>query len=488
MQLEPWTQGARAVPVLAAALVIALGGTDADQALGWLGFLTRLGLVMLALLLPLGAHLLACRLPPMPAVMAWCAGFVVYPVLAILAGLYLIGPWQWGLAALFSAAYLLLHPGARSNGQTATAGTPAILSLPITLDATFGVLLSIWALGVTTLFASTEDAVRNQPLPVQANLSRMADNPGETLWYLAQFALLAAVLFGWYWICRYGLVRRVLQRHGLVPFGFGLVGLIGLGAPLAATIGLALPLNIPEWTIIPSENHDPFDATNFRFALWITVIVVPVILAVERLQAEQVAATRRHDQIRAELHVLQEQINPHFLFNTLNTLYALCLKDRGAAAAAIVKLSDLLRYSVYQGQAERVPLDEELGYLRNYLDLQHLRFGHRCRVALDLPADPTGFCLPPLMLIMLVENAFKHGVEPAGGDCDIAISAGLSGARLKFLCTNTMPGSALPPQPGLGLANLRRRLELVFGADFRFESVLVDGRWQAQLEVALMPC
>lgn len=185
---------------------------------------------------------------------------------------------------------------------------------------------------------------------------------------------------------------------------------------------------------------------------------------------------------------MQQQINPHFLFNTLNTLYALCLKDRGESAAAVVKLSDLLRYVVYRGQNERVGLDEEISYLSNYLNLQQLRFGHRCTVQTVWPQPPDGLGLPPLLLIMLVENAFKHGVEPTDGPCTVHISAKVAGRRLQFECSNSVVDEAQARAPGVGLANLRRRLELLYGQGYTLSVGPAQGQWCAKLELELEPC
>lgn len=479
----------KAAPVLVAALVIALSDHVAGADHGWGGLAWRIGHTAALLMPALAAHLAACRWRPWPAALAWLAGFVAFPaVLTLVAGGATLPEWQWALAAGFSLIFLLLHPEARSRHNLPSVMVPPILRLPITLDGTIAALLGLWVLGATSLFASTPDAVRNQPLRIWVNWQRMASEPGETVWYLAQFMVLAAIFFGWYWICRNVLVRRVLRQHGIVPFAFALVAFVAVGTPLATSIALLMPLNIPEWTITPSANFNPFDRVNYRFTIWLTAIVVPVVLTVERLLAEQVAASTRHERVKAELHMLQQQINPHFLFNTLNTLYALCLKNRAESAAAVVKLSDLLRYVVYRGQAQRVTLDEEVDYLRNYLDLQQLRFGHRCTLNTKWPEAGTGLGLPPLLLIMLVENAFKHGVEPTDGACEVRITIWLEGKKLHFECVNTLPPGPQTVTPGMGLANLRRRLELLFGQDFHLSVDPAEGRWRARLELGLEPC
>ncbi|MBA4163111.1 MAG: hypothetical protein C0510_00540 [Erythrobacter sp.] len=479
----------QAMPVLVAMLVIVLPDHSTGADPDWGRLIWRTGNVGALLLPALAAHLAACSLRPWPAALVWFAGFVAYPtVFAFMAGSVTLPVWQWVLVAGFSLAFLLLHPGARGRHDLPNVNVPPILRLPITLDGTIAALLGVWVLSATSLLASTQDAVRNQPLRVWVDWQRIAAEPGETLWYLAQFTVLAVVFFGWYWVCRYVLVRRVLRQKGIVPLAFAVVAFVAVGTPVAMGIALQMPLNIPEWTLLPSENHNPFDPDNYRFAMWISAILLPIILTVERLLAEQSEAGTRHERVRAELHLLQQQINPHFLFNTLNTLYALCLKDRAESAAAVIKLSDLLRYVVYRGQSSLVSLDDEVDYLRNYLDLQQLRFGHRCALHAKWPEAGTGLGLPPLLLIMLLENAFKHGVEPVDGACEVQVMAAIEGRRLHFECMNPLPSGQLSGTPGMGLANLRRRLELLFGQNFHLSTEQADGFWRARLELDLEPC
>lgn len=479
----------QSTPLVLALLLVALSDQLSAEDPHWGAFGWRIGQTVPLLAPVFAAHLAACRFRPWPAIAIWLAGFGAYPgILAIFAKSVTLPVRQWALVAGCSLAFLLLHPDVRRRDGLPAAGGPPILRLPVTLDRTIAALLGLWALGLTSLFASTPNAVRNQPLSDWFDGQRMLAEPAETLWYVAQFALLAAILFGWYWICRYVLVQHVLRRQGIIPFAFVLAAWLIVGTPIATSIGLALPLNIAEWTVIPSENHNPFDPDNYRFAIWLTAIVIPVVLIVERLLAEQNEASARHETVKAELHLLQQQINPHFLFNTLNTLYALCLKDRAESADAVVKLSDLLRYVVYRGQAERVGLDEEVAYLVNYLDLQQLRFGHRCTLETSWPQSQAGLGLPPLLLIMLVENAFKHGVEPSDGECSVNICAVVSGNQLRFVCSNSIPGEPQSGRPGVGLANLRRRLELLYGQGHVLEVGLHEGQWRAELALELQPC
>lgn len=479
----------QALPVFAAMAVAAVDTLPSSSGADWPVFARQLWLTTTVMAPLLFAHLAACRQSAILACLTWLAGFLLYPGALQIFGIGSFLPIKyWALAAGFSLIFLLLHPQARDPSRQDAFGGATFHRLPITLDGVVAALLALWALAATSLFASTPDAVRNQPLRVWLNIERIASYPAEAISYLGQFAFMALLLFAWYWTCRYVLVRKILRQLGVVPFGFATIVLAAIGTPLAAGAVLLLPLNIPEWTLLPSENHSPFDPANFRFALWLTAVLLPLILVIERLLAERGEAGERHEAVRAELHLLQQQINPHFLFNTLNTLYSLCLRDRAEGAEAIVKLSDLLRYVVYQGNAERVALKDEIDYIENYLDLQMLRFGHRCHLVCDWPADGPSCNLPPLLLIMLVENAFKHGVEPAEGVCKLRICLTITDRRLQFECLNSVSITNIAREPGLGLVNLRRRLELIYGEAFMFESGRVGNMWLSRLELDLWQC
>lgn len=477
--------GVDALPVLAAFLLAALGRHQAGSDGDWSGFLTHCGIILLGSLPLLVAHLAASWLVGPSAMVAWLAGFVLFPLALRWAQTdgYPLEARDWIVAAGFSLISLV----ARSTrpGKLLL----ALGRLPVTLDGAIMTLVVVFVLTATSMFASIDDPVNNQPFREWFDPVHIAGNPLDSLGYLAQFAFAGGLFFGFYWCCRHLLVRRILRNHGWTAFMLASLAFWILYSPLAASLALLLPLNPSHWSLLPSENHNAFDPLNYTFsaAAWVTVI--PLILVSERLLAERSAAIGRHERARAELHSLHQQINPHFLFNSLNTLYALCLRDRAASAEAIVKLSDLLRYVVYQGGRDWVGLEEEIAYLRNYIDLQILRFGQRCRIACRWPDDPARFRIPPLLLIMLVENAFKHGVEPLDGESTVEIALVIDGTRMHFSCRNGPLEPALTADGGgVGLDNLRRRLELLVNDDFSLLSAQDGNCWQATLTLDLRPC
>ena len=250
-----------------------------------------------------------------------------------------------------------------------------------------------------------------------------------------------------------------------------------------------MPINVPEQTLLPSEDHNPFAPMNYQVVFWILVFSTPVILAFERQQQGKVLAQAASERTQTELQLLQQQINPHFLFNTLNNLYALTLEKSDKAPEMVLKLSELLRYTTYEGQKEQVPLVQELEYLKNYIELQNLRFAEQFELQFDFPADQKSWTIPPLLLIILVENAFKHGVEKVEGKSELSINIRIDDQKLTMDCTNTLPSNYCVNDGGLGLANLKRRLFLLQPKSAQLSTKIVGGnRWQSHLELELTKC
>ncbi len=178
----------------------------------------------------------------------------------------------------------------------------------------------------------------------------------------------------------------------------------------------------------------------------------------------------------AELRALKSQVNPHFIFNSLNSLRALIDEDPGRAREAVTQLANLLRYSLQSGQLETVPLEDELRVVNDYLALEQVRHEERLRVRLDVASETLKLPIPPMLLQTLVENAIKYGISrmPDGGE--IAIVARRDGDALRLQVTN--PGElAVRPggrrngteSTGLGLSNAAERLRLLFGERARLE-------------------
>jgi LytS/YehU family sensor histidine kinase len=167
---------------------------------------------------------------------------------------------------------------------------------------------------------------------------------------------------------------------------------------------------------------------------------------------------------QAELRALQAQINPHFLFNALNTLYGIIPKDAAGARKTVRNLADIFRYFLHSGKA-LIPLSEELEIVRAYLDIERLRLGPRLETDIDVDEALLGVLIPVLSLQPLVENAVKHGISARPGQGWLKIRAKLAGQEAVISVEDSGSGSTAGPQPGagVGLANVTRRLQLCYG-------------------------
>jgi two-component system, LytTR family, sensor kinase len=177
--------------------------------------------------------------------------------------------------------------------------------------------------------------------------------------------------------------------------------------------------------------------------------------------------------VEARLHTLQRQMQPHFLFNTLNTISALMHRDVEAADAMIARLSDLLRMSLQRVGVQEVPLKEELDFLSKYLEIEQTRFGDRLTVVFDVQADTLDALVPNLLLQPLVENAIKHGLGPRPTPGQIAVRARSNGAMLELDVQDNGVGLSAARltdfNRGVGLSNTRSRLDHLYGSLHRFE-------------------
>lgn len=167
----------------------------------------------------------------------------------------------------------------------------------------------------------------------------------------------------------------------------------------------------------------------------------------------------------ARLNRLTNQLNPHFLFNSLNNIRFTVHENPQAADRAITALSDLLRHSLESDRKDKVPLHRELEVVRQYLDVIRLQLERRLSVHYTIPTTLDGCLVPPMSLQMLVENAVKHGIEPSQVPGDIKLSAETVGEQLALTISNSCPrnGNAHPPGTRTGLGNIRQRLDLLYG-------------------------
>jgi two-component system LytT family sensor kinase len=209
------------------------------------------------------------------------------------------------------------------------------------------------------------------------------------------------------------------------------------------------------------------DAQNFNFG----VIAYLVLQLVHRSRAERARAQEVERSLReARLHALALELQPHFLFNTLNGIAALVRSDPRAAERMLIRLSDLLRLTLESGKAGQVPLGEELRQLELYLGLQQMRHGSRLTVQSEIPAELEPARVPAMLLQPLVENALTHGIGGRPGPGTLRLRAWREGARLWLSVEDDGVGipEGGPAREGIGLANTRARLGALYPDEHEF--------------------
>jgi two-component system sensor histidine kinase AlgZ len=225
---------------------------------------------------------------------------------------------------------------------------------------------------------------------------------------------------------------------------------------------------------------------GFGVLVYLLAVTVHHLLHVaERTRlAERRALEHELHAREAELKLLRAQIDPHFLFNSLNSIAGLIQSDPALARSACVRLGSFLRSGLRLGARDLVRLDEEMALARDFLAVEQARFGSRLRVSEDIPQDALGFLVPPLILQPLVENAVRHGIAGLVDGGTISLRASLAGQNLKLAIENDRdPEGARAAGQGLGLANVRRRLEAVYG-EAAMLALRVDGvRFTAELTI-----
>lgn len=188
------------------------------------------------------------------------------------------------------------------------------------------------------------------------------------------------------------------------------------------------------------------------------------------LQDKQRQMELEQQNLRSELRMLRSQINPHFIFNTLNNIDSLVYIDQERASDAIVRLSEIMRYMLYESNAEFVSLDKEVYYLRSMIDLIRLRLKDPNFIQFNVHGNLQGKAIPPMLLVPFIENAYKHG-RKTGPSPGIIINLNVSEEKYQFEVLNEYDPNYKGPKDslgGIGLSNVERRLHLIFGENHHF--------------------
>ena len=296
-------------------------------------------------------------------------------------------------------------------------------------------------------------------------------------WFL-QLLMAVYFYFNFLWLIPKFLLRKKFWSYFiLLAVGLAVIGLLNVLFALS-TSGMI-------------EHHHPFNfwrTVTFPFmpALLAFALSTSVRITMEWFRTESQKKEMEAEKMASELAFLKSQVNPHFLFNSLNNICSLARKKSDETENAIIKLSRIMRYMLQDSKDEKVSLEKEVEYLQSYIELQRLRLPETVGISFTVEGSPDQYSIEPLLLIPFVENAFKHGISYQESS-EITIRLVCGDRSLIFAVDNLIARKAadsIEPGSGIGLKNVMRRLELLYPGKYRLQTGESGDRYHVELEIA----
>lgn len=228
---------------------------------------------------------------------------------------------------------------------------------------------------------------------------------------------------------------------------------------------------------------------NILLGFFMTGLNMGIKLLYRSLRDEQQMEELKRQNLQAEMDYLRYQINPHFFMNTLNNIHALIDIDTEYAKSAVIELSKMMRYVLYESGSETISLKKDIQFIENYIELMRIRYDSSIDICLDYPATiPNKVAIPPLLLIVFVENAFKHGVSYNHASF-IYIRIGYRDDAVTAVISNSRHEKSRPGTTGIGLENVKKRLALIYQDNYTLSIDDSDPAvYTVKLIIPIMPC
>ncbi len=300
---------------------------------------------------------------------------------------------------------------------------------------------------------------------------------GVTSIYIISHALM-------YYISQYGLTSLTFKKGKPLLFFLGYFGLaVVLSLVMYGTIQLILGQEMPQYF------GDDFSAIFPLFLvsnLFMGGVLIGIKSLIDKTRHQKLEKQKKQERLMTELSYLKAQVNPHFLFNTINSVYVLIKINPEKAAEMLIKLSDLLRSQLYDFSSEKISIEEEITYLENYIELEKLRRAHRVEVHFEKKGDLEGFSLPPLLMIPFLENCFKHLSSNTEAANIVYVKLDKQASVLNVTFKNTYDNDSNGGKyGGIGLTNVKRRLALLFPNQHLLSIDKKDGFFIVNLQLDL---
>ncbi len=276
------------------------------------------------------------------------------------------------------------------------------------------------------------------------------------------------------------LAPRLLRKRGLATYLFSLLGL--------ALFFIVLQGIMKNWLLAPDCKGVAFHSYKALFpVLFVTAVSTGYAMVIYMLEGEKSVREERQERMQSELSFLRSQISPHFIFNILNSIVYLIRSKSPLAEPVTIKLSELMRYMLYESNDAQIPLEKEASYLENYVELQKIRFEEDVEIRLNIEGEAGSQLIEPMLMIPFVENAFKHGVGLVTAPL-IDIDLKFSENEMTFKVRNKITPETEADKDsssGIGLQNVRRRLELLYPGAHNLQIEKTDEWFEVELWLAL---
>ncbi|HAS40985.1 MAG TPA: hypothetical protein DCS93_10915 [Microscillaceae bacterium] len=277
------------------------------------------------------------------------------------------------------------------------------------------------------------------------------------------------------------LIPRFLAQKKYVYYLLGILGLVGIWTPIA--------FYLDNWLDVIFFDHDEDELQlsifpqGFAVLFMVMAMSTFVNLSYRWFFQLNKIVQLENEHLNTELVLLKNQINPHFFFNTLHNLYSLALVKSDDAPQVILKLSDMMRYTIYDCKEKQVLLTQEIEYLQNYISLQKIRLHERGSITFNIDIIDERATIAPLLLIVFLENAFKHGLETLTNGAYIKVTLKADEHLIRFRLENNYDAEERHSSGGVGLENVHRRLDLLYGTQYQLDISDEQGVYKVDLYI-----
>ena len=305
------------------------------------------------------------------------------------------------------------------------------------------------------------------------------------LWALVQLFTIYISYYIYYYIHHRILFTGLLVKKGFIVYLVGLLLVFLLVIPIQnygiSFFPVVAELKVHSLALTPNV----FSDLNYATGITVLILSFPLIAIIEWYKKINALTELEQRKTKSELSLLRQQINPHFFFNTLNNLYAMSLTKDEKTPETILQLSELMRYVIYKGKEELVLLSEEVNYLQDYINLHKIRFHQSVGYKFEIDIQNEMCHVPPLLFIILVESAIKHGLEPAQEAGILQMSLAERNDLITFKCMNSVESSRGLKTNGIGLINLKTRLSILYPERHNLSIEETDTSYESTLTIQL---